>query len=98
MYFFFLSESKFIIIKVTSVLSLHLCETKILHTALKGSPVDGGWSFIKFSTTPASLRHFLLVLILTQPEDVEDVDDVVCSRDTETRAGIRSECSHSYDH
>ena len=31
-------------------------------------------------------------------EDVDDVDDVVRSRDTETRVGKRSECSHSYDH
>ena len=31
-------------------------------------------------------------------EDVDDVDEVVRSRDTETRVGKRSECSHSYDH
>ena len=30
-------------------------------------------------------------------EDADDVDDVVRSRDTETRVGKRSECSHSYD-
>ena len=31
-------------------------------------------------------------------EDVDDVDDVVRSRVTETRVGKRLECSHSYDH
>ena len=31
-------------------------------------------------------------------EDVDDVDDIVRSRDTETRVSKRSECSHSYDH